>query len=165
MKSKNSNFAVENVLCRNDVLTGGVDKKSIALRLKQEFFSSFFFKFLIVGGFAALINFSSRIGLSLLLNYATAIIVAYLIGMLTAFILNRLFVFEVQSAHTGHQFFYFTLVNLVGIFQTIAVSLLLAFVVLPWVGIEHWVEEIAHFIGICVPVFSSFLGHKYLSFK
>lgn len=156
----------------NEVLSCGVlatplllNKKSIVLWLKQEFVSSAFLKFLIVGGFAALINFSSRIGLSLLLNYATAIIVAYLIGMLTAFILNRLFVFEAQSGQTAHQFFYFTLVNLFGIFQTLVVSLLLAIVVLPGVGIEHWVEEIAHFIGICVPVFTSFLGHKYLSFK
>jgi len=160
---ESENSIVENALCRNDVLT--VDKKSILQWLKQEFVSSAFFKFIIVGGFAALINFSSRIGLSLLLNYATAIIVAYIIGMLTAFILNRLFVFEAQTGHTAHQFFYFTLVNLFAIFQTLVVSLLLAIVVLPGVGIEHWVEEIAHFIGICVPVFTSFLGHKYFSFK
>jgi len=156
---ESENLAVENAY----ILT--VDKKSIVQWIKQEFFSSAFLKFLIVGGFAALINFSSRIGLSLFLNYATAIIIAYLIGMLTAFILNRMFVFEAQSGQTAHQFFYFTLVNLVAIFQTLVVSLLVAIVILPGLGIEQWVEEIAHFIGICVPVFTSFLGHKYFSFK
>jgi len=132
---------------------------------KHEFFSSVFFKFIIAGGVAAMINFFSRIGLSLFLNYAMAIIIAYLIGMLTAFILNRLFVFDSRQGHTAHQFFYFTLVNLFAILQTLVVSLLLARWVLPTMGIEHGMEEIAHLFGICVPVFTSFLGHKYFSFR
>jgi putative flippase GtrA len=138
---------------------------SIVPWLKHEFVSSAFVKFIIAGGFAAVINFSSRIGLSVFLGYETAIVIAYLIGMLTAFALNRRFVFESRQGRTAHQFFYFTLVNLFAIFQTLVVSLLLARMVLPWLGIEHGVEEIAHFFGICVPVFTSFLGHKYLSFK
>ncbi|GEM_PF-412284 len=148
-----------------NIPVGGAFIPSIAQWLKHEFFSSAFVKFVIVGGFAATINFGSRIGLSVFLDYAMAIVVAYLIGMLTAFILNRLFVFESQDGRTAHQFFYFTLVNLFAIFQTLVVSLVLARMVLPSLGIEFWVEEIAHFFGICVPVFTSFLGHKYLSFK
>jgi putative flippase GtrA len=139
--------------------------QSVALQTKHEFFTEAFIKFILASGFAAIVNFLSRIGLSFWLNYVTAIVIAYLIGMLTAFLLNRLFVFAAPSGHTYRQLFYFTLVNLFAIFQTVVVSLLLARMVLPWFGIEHLVEEIAHFIGICVPVFTSFLGHKYLSFK
>ncbi len=139
--------------------------KSIAQRTKLEFFSSAFIKFIIASGFAAIVNFFSRICLSLWLDYVTAIVIAYFIGMLTAFILNRLFVFEAASGNTSNQLFYFTLVNLLAILQTVVVSLLLARVVLPWLAIEIWVEEIAHFVGICIPVFTSFLGHKYFSFK
>jgi putative flippase GtrA len=138
---------------------------SIALWLKHQFFSSTFLKFIVAGGFAAIVNFSSRIGLSVFLDYATAIVVAYLIGMLTAFILNRLFVFQTRSNKTARQLFYFTLVNLFAILQTLVVSLLLARIVLPSMGIDHWVEEIAHLVGIGVPVFTSFLGHKYWSFN
>jgi len=138
---------------------------STVLWLKHQFFSSTFVKFIAAGGAAAIVNFSSRIGLSVFLDYATAIVIAYLIGMLTAFILNRLFVFQTRSNKAARQLFYFTLVNLFAILQTLVVSLLLARIVLPSMGIEQWVEEIAHLVGISVPVFTSFLGHKYLSFK
>lgn len=44
-----------------------------------------FFKFLVAGGLAALVNFGSRILLNNFMPYAQAIIIAYCIGMLTAF--------------------------------------------------------------------------------
>ncbi|MDM8548356.1 GtrA family protein [Candidatus Venteria ishoeyi] len=134
--------------------------------LKHDFFHPVFYKFVLVSGFAALVNFFSRIALSLFMQYAAAIVLAYLIGMITAFSLNRLLVFETaRHGHVHHQFYWFTLINIAAILQTLIVSLLLARMILPGLGITYWVEEVAHFIGICVPVLSSFLGHKYITFK
>ena len=57
------------------------------------------------------------------------------------------------------------LVNLVAILQTWGISLLLAYHVLPAMGIRMYAPEIAHAIGIVVPVFTSYLGHKYWTFR
>jgi putative flippase GtrA len=134
--------------------------------LKRHFLNSVFYKFLLVSGFAALINFFSRILLSLFMSYSNAIVFAYLLGMLTAFSLNRMLVFKSASqGKISHQFYWFTLINVFAIIQTLLVSLWLADYVLPNISMVSSHQEIAHFIGICVPVFSSFLGHKYITFK
>ncbi|EIJ43410.1 putative membrane protein [Beggiatoa alba B18LD] len=135
--------------------------------LKKAFFSTTFLKFLAVGGFAALVNFFSRIGFSYFVGYTVAIILAYCLGIVTAFIFNKLYVFNHKVGRRSHaeQFYYFFLINLVGLAQTLVISLLLAHYLLPALGITRAVEEIAHFIGICVPVFTSYLGHKYITFR
>jgi putative flippase GtrA len=43
--------------------------------------------------------------------------------------------------------------------------MLLAYYVLGWLGITRFVPEIAHAVGVAVPVFTSYLGHKRWSFK
>ena len=50
-------------------------------------------------------------------------------------------------------------------FQTWAVSLFLAYKALPAMGIQKNVDAIAHLLGIAVPVFTSYIGHKRFSFK
>jgi len=130
----------------------------------SDFFSARFIKFIFAGGFAAVINFSSRILLSCWTNYITAIVIAYIIGMIVAFILSRMIVFEATTGKTKRQITYFTIVNIFAILQTLIVSVLLADLVLPSFGISHYREELAHFIGISIPIFSSYLGHKYFTF-
>ena len=131
----------------------------------RDFASPRFVKFLIAGGVAASANFFSRIFFSSFTDYASAIVLAYLVGMVTAFVLMKLFVFE-QSRHAVHrQALYFTLVNIAAVLQTLVISLLLARIVLPAVGMTRGHEELAHFVGICVPMITSFLGHKYVSFR
>jgi len=83
--------------------------------LKREFVSSQFVKFLLVGGFAALINFSSRIVINQWLGYATSVVLA--------------------------DYFF------------------------PSVGFAYHPKEIAHAIGIMIPALTSFIGHKYLTFR
>lgn len=123
-----------------------------------------FAKFILAGGLAALVNFGSRFLLSEVFTYAISIVIAYCIGMITAFILNRIFVFEVANGQMHRQFLWFTLVNIAAVTQTLLISLVLAKVILPWMGLNAHAEELAHLVGIIVPVFSSYLGHKYLSF-
>ncbi|WAT30639.1 GtrA family protein [Pseudomonas sp. GXZC] len=131
----------------------------------QQFMSRQFLTFLLTGGTAAAVNFGSRIVYSLWLSFSTAVILAYLTGMVTAFILAKLFVFKdtEQSVHRSAMFF--VLVNIVAVLQTWGISLVLAFHVLPAMGVQRFADEVAHAIGVAVPVFSSYWGHKRWSFR
>lgn len=131
----------------------------------QQFKSRQFLAFLITGGLAASVNFCSRMLYSLKLDYPMAIVLAYLTGMVTAFVLARLFVFKDSQQPLRHSAMYFVLVNLVAVAQTWAISMALAYHVLPAMGIRRFVPEIAHAVGVVVPVFTSYLGHKRWSFQ
>lgn len=131
----------------------------------QQFKSRQFLAFLITGGLAASVNFCSRMLYSLKLDYPMAIVLAYLTGMVTAFVLARLFVFKDSQQPLRHSAMYFVLVNLVAVAQTWAISMVLAYHVLPAMGIRRFVPEIAHAVGVVVPVFTSYLGHKRWSFQ
>jgi putative flippase GtrA len=133
-------------------------------RLFIEFTSKDFIKFLFVGGFAAIINFSSRIILSNFFTYSVAIFIAYIIGMIVAFLLSRALVFNATKNTASKQVLYFVLVNVVAVLQTLGISILLVNVIFPSLHFNFYNEEGAHIIGISVPIFSSFLGHKYFSF-
>src|SRR5205085_12287993 len=122
-------------------------------------------RFLLVGGFAAGINVGSRILFSHWLPYPVAICAAFVVALGTAFLLNRAFVFA-QGADAVHvQAMWFTLVNFVALAQTLAVSLLLARWLLPALGVARGAETIAHAVGVAVPIFSSYLLHRRLSFR
>jgi putative flippase GtrA len=124
-----------------------------------------FVLFVLVGGTAAAVNFGSRIVFSLWMGYAAAIVLAYVLGMVTAFCLNRLFVFRTTTSALHHQMIWFTLVNLLAVAQTLAISLLLARWLLPIMG-WHWRPELcAHAVGVAAPVITSYIGHKKLSFR
>lgn len=124
-----------------------------------------FILFILTGGFAALINFASRILFNYWMSFSVAIIVAYLCGMLTAFVLNRLFVFREANNALHHQVFWFTIVNIAAVVQTLIVSLLLAEWIFPRIQFHWHPETVAHAIGVGVPVLTSFIGHKHLSFR
>jgi putative flippase GtrA len=124
-----------------------------------------FTKFIFAGGFAALVNFFSRIVLSNYLNYISAIIVAYIIGMITAYAICRLWVFQAKENSSLQQIAYFTLVNIFAILQTLFVSLFFAHYIFINIMDMELRETLAHFIGIIVPVFTSYLGHKYVTFR
>jgi putative flippase GtrA len=124
-----------------------------------------FLLFVVIGGFAALVNVGSRIAFSHWMTYSIAIVAAYLCGMVTAFVLNRAIVFREASNALQHQLFWFTVINLLAVAQTLLVSLALADYVFPYMHFSWHGETVAHSIGVAVPVLSSFFGHKYLSFK
>lgn len=131
----------------------------------RSFFSKQFLLFLLTGGFAAAVNFGSRIVYNQWLSFSDAVIVAYLTGMVTAFILAKLFVFKKSRQSVKRSIFFFCLVNGFAVLQTWVVSMGLAFYALPAAGVKQFVPEIAHAVGVAVPVFSSYLGHKYFSFR
>ncbi len=124
-----------------------------------------FIRFLLAGGFAAAVNFCSRILLNFIFSYDISIVFAYLIGMVTAFILCKYCVFEAKdSTKSTKELFIFTIVNIFALLQTLIVSVVLHEYIFPAWGIFTFSKEIAHAIGVIVPVFSSYFGHKYFSF-
>jgi putative flippase GtrA len=122
-------------------------------------------RFLVAGGLAALANMGSRVLLGLVIPYVPSIVIAYLIGMITAFVLNRLFVFDGAGNRLHEQVFWFTVINILALAQTVLVSLVLARWLFPQVGMDWHPETVAHVIGVLVPVFTSYVGHKRLTFR
>ncbi len=122
-------------------------------------------RFLLAGASAAVVNFGSRVLLSLVLPYAAAILCAYVIGMATAFVLNRQFVFTDATNRLHQQVAWFIAVNALAALQTLVISLMLAGYVLPWAGMTWHAHEIAHAVGIAAPIFTSYIGHKRLTFR
>lgn len=123
-----------------------------------------FVLFLLAGGAAALVNIVSRIALNLAMPYEVAIVVAYLIGMTTAYLLNRNFVFTASGRGVASEYVRFALVNLAAVAQVWVVSVGLARWIFPAAGFAWHSETVAHVIGVAVPVFTSYLGHKHFSF-
>ncbi len=130
-----------------------------------EFKSQQFVRFLAAGGFAAAVNFGSRILYNRWLSFSTAVVLAYLTGMATAFVLAKLFVFTESTTSLRRSALYFALVNVAAIAQTWLISMALAYHVLPAVRVTMHSAEIAHAFGVATPVFTSYLGHKHLSFR
>ncbi|HEU4923703.1 MAG TPA: GtrA family protein [Burkholderiales bacterium] len=124
-----------------------------------------FVLFLIAGGVAALANYCSRFAFSLWFDYATAIVLAYCVGMAVAFVLMRQIVFSGTGKALWPQIWKFVLVNLLAVAQTLVVSLVLAWWLLPAIGVREHVEALAHAVGVMVPIFTSFLGHRMATFK
>ena len=133
--------------------------------IHKQFLSSEFFKFVVVGGLAALVNFLSRFGFSEFMDFRWAVLAAYLVGMTTAFFLSKRYVFAPSGRKLHHEMSYFAIVNLFAVLQVWLISVGLAEYLFPAIGFGFYPEAVAHFIGISVPAFTSYLGHKYFSFK
>lgn len=131
----------------------------------RQFMSRQFLTFLLTGGTAAAVNFGSRIIYNQWVGFSTAVILAYLTGMVTAFVLAKLLVFKGSEQSVHRSIMFFVLVNVLAVLQTWGISLVLAFHVLPALGVQRFVDEIAHAVGVAVPVFSSYWGHKRWSFR
>lgn len=131
----------------------------------QQFFSRQFILFLVTGGTAALVNFGSRMFYNQWVSFSNAIVLAYLTGMLTAFVLAKCLVFKKSEQSIGRSALLFSAVNIVAVMQTWLITMGLTIYVLPAMDVNLWVPEIAHAFGVVVPVFTSYLGHKNLSFQ
>ena len=131
----------------------------------DQFLSKQFLSFLIVGGIAAIVNFISRILYNQYTSFSTAVIFAYITGMVTAFILVRIFVFKKTNQSIKRSVILFTLVNVFAAAQTWLISMGLNLYTLPSLGVQRYAPEIASAIGIAFPVLTSYVGHKYWSFK
>lgn len=129
-----------------------------------------FARFMFAGGVAAICNFGSRFIYSLFVDFGVAVVLAYSTGMAVAYALNKRFVFTTSSNPVHHEMTWFVLVNLFAVLQTWALSVYLAGVLPPFMPLAGaqgvaLAEALAHMAGIMLPVFTSYLGHKYLTFR
>ncbi|GAB2497545.1 GtrA family protein [Arenimonas alkanexedens] len=124
-----------------------------------------FTRFIIVGAAAAAANIGSRVVFSLWLSYVPAIVLAFFVGLATAFLLNRAWVFLPSGKHWFNEASWFTLINLLGLGQTLAIAWVLTRHAFPAVGMRFHPETIGHVIGVMTPIITSFIGHKYLTFR
>lgn len=121
--------------------------------------------FLLASGTSVVANIIARVLFSTVATYEVAVSLAYLIGMIVAFSLNRALVFRTTHGALHKQAFWFITVNMASLAQTLVVSLFLLHQVFPRAGITLHTETIAHVIGLGSTAITSYLGHKYLTFK
>lgn len=125
-----------------------------------------FLVFALCGGLAACANLGSRWMLSHWLAYPVAISIAYGIGMLTGFLLFKFFVFDSgKSKRVLKETLWYIVVNIFALLQTLFISIFLAGYVFPWTGIDFYPHDVAHLIGVMVPVVTSYFGHKHFTFR
>ena len=128
-----------------------------------------FLSFIVCGGIAALANIVSRIVFSLWMNYSLAIVFAYIVGMITAFILFRVIVFSEKNDsykfNVLTQILWYLFVNAIALLQTWAISIILYNVILPYFKYWFYPDTTAHIVGVMVPVVTSYIGHKFLTFR
>lgn len=123
-----------------------------------------FFRFVLTSGLAALVNILARIGFSQITTYEWAVFLAYLVGMLTAYILSRNYVFETSGQTVEREMVGFIFINIIAVAQVWGVSILLYEYFFPAINWTFEPELLAHICGVVSPTFTSYFGHKYISF-
>ena len=124
-----------------------------------------FARFLFVGVAAAAVNILSRVLISQVVGFEYAVALAFPIALTFAFLMSRLFVFEISRRSVWHQYLRFWLVNLFALVQVWLISVGLVNWVFPTIGWTFHTELIAHTVGVCSPVFTSYYAHKLFTFK
>ncbi len=127
-------------------------------------------RFLLAGGLAALINFCSRFFYSLFVDFSLAVILAFFSGLTAGYLLNKQYVFTASRNTRTQEIAWFVVINLLALLQTWAVSVYLALWLPPYLpgngeSALELAQAIAHGAGILLPVFTSYIGHKYLTFR
>lgn len=121
-------------------------------------------RFLLLGGFAAAVNWLARFPLSVFLPFDLAVIVAYVIGMSIGFTLYRRYVFPGSTRPLVEQSLIFLGINLLGALVVLGLTRLF----LPLMAQTGWPlavrEAVAHGAAIGVGAIVNFFGHKTLTF-
>lgn len=129
-----------------------------------------FVRFLLAGGLAALVNFGSRFFYNLFVDFSTAVVLAFFTGLTTGYILNKRYVFTSSGNSMVQEIGWFVFVNLIALVQTWGLSVYMVQVLPDYMPVEgaagrELAEAIAHGAGVLLPVFTSYIGHKYLTFR
>ena len=128
------------------------------------FFTRQFFRFLLVGGLAAILHWCARLILSNWLPFSWAVVFAYAVGMSVAFTLNIVFVFPNSPKSKIKQARDFALVN-ISFFPVVwAVSVLINNGLLAS-GMLKYTQEVSHAVAVILPTFLTFLIYKLFAFK
>ena len=124
-----------------------------------------FVRFVATGSIAAFSNLAARYLLNFIMPFEIAVVLAYLVGMVIAFYLFQKMIFGNPETPLKRRLVRFTQVNVLGLALAEATSVFLARWLFPTI---HWTLrplDLAHFIGVAVPAFSSYFLHKYYTFR
>jgi putative flippase GtrA len=129
------------------------------------YFSTQFYRFVLVGGIALIIHWISRIILSEVLDYGAAILAAYFIGMMVAYALNKLFVFPYSKRSMKFEVFAFFSINFLALPFVWLTAFFLGKYVFAGFLSDAYALGFAHGIAITLPVFLNFFLHKFITFR
>lgn len=118
-----------------------------------------------VGGVAAVVNLAARYGFSQWMSFELAVALAFPFGLVTAFALSKRLVFAPSGQPAKTEFSWFLMINLAALVQVWLISIALARWLLPTLNYTFYPLETAHFVGVATPMITSYLGHKYLTFR
>lgn len=121
--------------------------------------------FILTGAVAAGLNWGSRFLFSQIVSFEVAVVLSFFVGLSSGFFLMRFLVFDGRGKPIVPQAGKFIAVNIVALLQTLLVSVVLARWMLPAIGVTSKAEAIGHFVGVLVPVITSYFGHKLLTFR
>jgi len=124
-----------------------------------------FVRFVATGSIAAITNLVVRYLLDFVMPFELAVILAYIAGMVVAFLLFQKVIFGDPDTPLRRRLIRFTQVNLIGMALAWIISTTLARFLLPAVGWTLHPFEVAHFIGVAAPAFSSYFLHKFYTFR
>lgn len=122
-----------------------------------------FLRFLGVGGIAALANLVARYLLDFVMPFEAAVVLAYMVGMVVGFFLFQKMLFGGGGVE-AKRVMRFIWVNIFGATLAWAVSSIMARLVLPAIGWEWHMFEVAHLFGVGAPAISSYFLHKHYTF-
>lgn len=124
-----------------------------------------FLRFLVAGGIAACVNFIVGYSLSGRLPFYGDVVIGYLAGMITAFFLFEQKVFGEHAESRQRSAGIFVLVNLLGLLQTWLIFSWLMRWFFPLLQWHFFPEHVARAIAIITPTLTSYIGHKYFTFR
>lgn len=128
------------------------------------FFTKQFVSYLMTGGFAAFVHWTSRIVLNNWLSFSVAVVISYFIGMFTAFIINSFFVFPYSRKKRILQARDFFIVNII-FFPVVWSFSIIINSLLKHINFNFYVNEVSHGIAVSVPMFITFLIYKFFTFR
>ena len=136
----------------------------------ESLYATRFLRFLVAGGLAALVNFGSRFFYNIFVDFSAAVVLAFLSGLTVGYLLNKRYVFTASTNSVSQEIGWFVLINTLALAQTWGLSVYLVqllpqFIAVDSPGRSDMVEALAHGAGIMLPVFTSYIGHKYLTFR
>ena len=136
----------------------------------QEWLNYRIVRFLLAGGMAAACNFGSRFLFSIFVDFSTAVVLAFLTGLTVGYLLNKFLVFTTSGNSMAHEVAWFVAINLLALAQTWGLSVYLAQLLPQYAFFQgaagpQWSHAIAHGAGVILPVFTSYVGHRYLTFR
>jgi putative flippase GtrA len=136
----------------------------------QELLNYRIVRFLLAGGMAAACNFGSRFFYSIFVDFSTAVVLAFLTGLTVGYLLTKFLVFTTSGNSVVHEMAWFVAINLLALAQTWGLSVYLAQLLPQYAFFQgasgpQWSHAIAHGAGVILPVFTSYVGHRYLTFR